>query len=330
MIRTVLVQIFLITLLLVFFQSSWSRYWLEYTELSISYAYISRVAPNVLIITFSLSILHFFVSRFMYKFSDELKKYYLVTGLLSIFLGCSKIIILMGEEAVKLTTKQKLTLLTVGMGATGGVTCLSMSAVGYRVESLLVVIFFLPCYLALCMNMILRERVEASTYQQCFKPKPLSFTVLSYLNGGCKLVANSAMVIVMVELFLINQFTGTNQCQQVSLCSSHGLQYFGLSPWLAEFMSTAIFEKLVFSRDIALIGMTTDAGFKTLSFVEEVITLLLTLSIGGVSAFLIVALNLMAMLGRDSISFIKLLPVATFLGCFLPLLPVIILAHLVL
>ncbi|MCL1051739.1 hypothetical protein L2755_19215 [Shewanella abyssi] len=176
---------------------------------------------------------------------------------------------------------------------------------------LLLVSIALPIIAALLLPCILGADPKALPISWHIDSKSFKERLKMYFIGGYKIVFNRAALIAIFEI--IGYFF-----KDTLYAIFKSLEYFLVS-WfqlIGFFEQTSIFLaefwllKTVSSRDLSMIKLAESDCFLTMTAGEQLSAIFIILNIACLSALCSITLNLMALLGRNSSSTIKLIPAA--------------------
>ncbi|GAA4882032.1 hypothetical protein [Ferrimonas pelagia] len=305
---------------------------LHFPVLNITSIFVADVAPRILFISLVLAVLYHGIEALLRRYPEQqLSKtvpFGFSVGIFSILFGCTKLMLVLQDRPQALTSLQRLVLLTICFGSAGGLTCLSLSAVGYSAYQLLLASVLLPIMLAAVFYPFLKREGSINHFLQPGSAIPLMERCKNYLLGSCKLIVNKGLVIVAIEGVASHIIVDWSFLQTLLLWPQKLIISLGFSPDCASTIAQYWGLKTLVNRDIALIALAESGSWELMSTIQHLMVLPLLLNIACASALLILPLNIMALFGRQGIPYLKMLPLAFLLALILPLLPALALSLL--
>ncbi|QSX32497.1 hypothetical protein JYB87_12045 [Shewanella avicenniae] len=295
----------------------------------ITQQFLSEIAPGALLICLLLGFGHYFINQRL-NYSVKTSKLSLCQKVfgLSFFLGCSNLLLFLKAEKLKLTQRDRYMILLIGLSSAGGISCVSMSALGIPVYQLLLASLVMPLAIIILNVPFKREKSGSSvnyavgSIQQSKTRKKLSDYLSQYLVGGCKLTANKTITIMFFEVLKGSVYKSDIDWSYVTHYPHLLLKDLGFSAQAAEVITQAWIAKTVANREAALIDVANAGIYDELTLIQQMLTLSLLINIASVSAFIVVGLNIMALFGKQANQYLKILPIAFFIVNIVPILPV--------
>ncbi|MFI3246811.1 MAG: hypothetical protein R3Y10_10080 [Ferrimonas sp.] len=293
--------------------------------------FLRDVAPQLLLLSVMLACIQHAIDNWLIHDAQWWAKrlpFSLNAIVYVVLFGCSQCLLLLQGREHTLNGKQRLALLTLCVGSAGGLSCLALSAVGYPWWHLALASLLITVITAVCMAPLLLSRKQLNPLIAGIKPSPFRPRLQRFLNSGAKLAANKAFVIAFLELSrrLINVSDDWHAI--IISLPNQAFQLLGFAPESASLLAQEWMIKTALSRDMAMITLVENGIYASLTFSQQLIVSTLFISIIGTSTVMILTLNLFSMFGRNSVVFLKSLPLACLLAMLLPLIPLALLAYL--
>ncbi|MCG9695370.1 hypothetical protein [Shewanella sp. Isolate11] len=302
-------------------------------NLRITQQFLSDIAPRAMLICAFIGVIHYWVNQKLdYSFNkSKLNLNQKIFGL-TFFLGCSNLLLFLKTERIKLSLRDRYMVLLISLSSAGGISCISISALGIPVYQILIASLALPLLiviLALPFNtgkstpMMSGPEMDAESKSA---NKTLAGYIVKYLVGASKLIANKAITIMFFELI-------RNSINKFNIDWSHVVYYphlllndLGFNAQAAEVITQAWIAKTVANREAALIDIANSGIYDELSLIHQMLTISLLINIASIGALIVIGLNILALFGKQGMQFLSILPIAFVIVNVVPILPVVLYA----
>lgn len=328
-----LVQIMTVSIIVMIFSIKTQLLGQFPVHFSITQQFLSDIAPSAIFICALLGVGHYLVNQKLnYSLStSKLKLNQKIFGL-TFLLGCSNLLLFIRTERLKLTQRDRYMILLLGLSSAGGISCISLSALGIPVYQLLLASLVLPsAILILSIPFSIGKSSQPTHYTDDSihsesSPKGLSEYLMQYLVGASKLTANKAITIIFFETIKDSAYKFNIDWSYLTYYPHLLLKNLGLSSQAVDVIIQAWIAKTLANREAALIDVTNAGIYDELSLVQQMLILSLLINIASVSAFIVIGLNILALFGKQAMPYLRILPIAFVIVNLVPILPVIVYA----
>lgn len=330
-----LVQILTVSIIVILFWVKHKFFGQPPAYFIITQQFLSDIAPSAIIICALLGVSHYLVNQKLnYSLSNsKLKLNQKIFGL-TFLLGCSNLLLFLKAERLKLTQRDRYMILLLGLSSAGGISCISLSALGIPVYQILLASIVLPAAILICSIPFSFGKQDSSinypdeNIHSEFAPKTLSEYLIQYLVGASKLTANKAITIMFFEAIKGSSNKFNIDWSSITYYPHLIMNKLGLTSQAADVIIHAWIAKTLANREAALIDVTNAGIYDDLSLVHQMLTLSLLINIASISAFIVIGLNILALFGKQAMQYLRILPIAFVIVNLIPILPVIVYALL--
>ena len=299
----------------------------------ITQQFLSEIAPCAMLICALLGVSHYFINQQLdYSFNkSKLKLHQKLFGL-SFLLGCSNLLLFLKAERLKLTQRDRYMILLISLSSAGGISCISLSALGIPVYQLLLASVVLPLTIIMLTTPFNLKRPTSSSngtndrIHSDTEQKSLPTYVLQYLVGASKLTANKAITIMLFEAIKGSAHKFNIDWSYLTYYPHLLMSDLGFTTRAAEIITHAWIAKMLSNREVALIDVANAGIYDELTLIQQMLVLCLLLNIASISAFIVIGLNILALFGKQAMLYLRILPIAFVIVTLVPILPVIIYA----
>ncbi|WP_088212427.1 hypothetical protein [Shewanella sp. Shew256] len=328
-----LVQIMFVSIIVISFSLQNQFGGQLFTHFIVTQQFISEIAPSAILICTLLGVSHYLINQKLnYSFNkSHLKLNQKIFGL-SFLLGCSNLLLFLKAERLKLSLRDRYMILLISLSSAGGISCISLSALGIPVYQLLLASLALPLaiiILTIPFNLIKPDYsidYIGDTIQSRPEPKGLSTYLIQYLVGASKLTANKSITIMFFEALKGSVHKFNIDWSSLTYYPHLFMKDLGFTAQAADVITQAWIAKTLANREVALIDVTNAGIYDELTLIQQMLVLSLLINIASVSAFIVIGLNILALFGKQAMQYLKILPIVFVIVTLLPIIPVIIYA----
>ncbi len=305
-------------------------------NLQVTQQFLGEIAPRSLLIVAFIGVIHYLVNQKL-NYSFEKSKLNLNQKVfnLTFFLGCSNLLLFLKTERIKLRLSDRYMVLLISFSSAGGISCISLAALGFPVYQillasvalpLLIIILALPFKVGKSVEREIDPEIEAEQLPQL---KTLGSYIVQYLVGASKLITNKAITIMLFEVTRSSISKSNIDWSTITNYPNQRLNDLGFSIQAAEVITHAWIAKTVANREAALIDVANAGIFDELTLIQQLLTLCLLINIASISAFVVIGLNILALFDKRAMQFLSILPVVFVIINLVPILPVIFYAFFI-
>lgn len=328
-----LIQILFVSIIVIFFSFKNQFGGQLFAHFSITQQFISEIAPSAILICALLGVSHYLINQKLnYSLGkSQMKLNQKIFGL-SFLLGCSNLLLFLKTDRLKLTQRDRYIILLISLSSAGGISCISLSALGIPVYQLLLASLALPlAIIILTIPFNLRKQDYSiddtdDTIHSGTGSKSLSTYLIQYLVGASKLTANKAITIMFFEALKGSAYKFNIDWSSLTYYPHLLMKDLGFTAQAAEVITQAWIAKTLANREVALIDVANSGIYDELTLIQQMLVLSLLINIASVSAFIVIGLNILALFGTQAMQYLKILPIVFVMVTLVPILPIMVYA----
>ncbi|WP_156904850.1 hypothetical protein [Ferrimonas senticii] len=285
----------------------------QWPQLTISIAFMARVAPMVMVMIWVLALLHQLLTQTIpnRQFSGHNRfSHGVLFSLITLIVGATQTLILVLPILSQLSVRQKLLMLTAGFSSTGGLTCLSVAAFGYLPNQLLLASILLPLFCTSVLALVLGRDPQPHPIDLHVSQQNLTQRLVSYTEAGYKTIANRLLIIAAFELLLFYWPTDLYRFDGLVHAIGNGLDWLGYSADEAQQLAPYWLTKVWLNKDLALGALAPLPLFSELNYLQQLALLCILTNMVSLTALLIISLNIFAICGRNGWQLLRSVPAA--------------------